>query len=100
MASNKGVKDMEVRTCDCDEAEGSHGHCVGCDCVLRWDESEKYCASCEKSSETVVFDCNVRCAVETQRIHGGMTGYKTTLFDCNLKGNHYCAGHLKEKEAA
>ena len=51
MASNKGVKDMEVRTCDCDEAEGSHEHCAGCDCVLRWDESEKYCASCEKLQE-------------------------------------------------
>jgi|6_EtaG_2_1085325.scaffolds.fasta_scaffold169074_2 hypothetical protein len=37
--------------CDCDDAEGSHEHCAGCDCVLRWDESEKYCASCEKLQE-------------------------------------------------
>jgi hypothetical protein len=53
MAFNKGVKDMEVHTCDCDDAEGSHEHCAGCDCVLRWDESEKYCASCEMPQEEV-----------------------------------------------
>lgn len=26
-------------------------HCVGCECILRWDESEKYCRWCEERME-------------------------------------------------
>ena len=32
----------------CTEAEETHEHCVGCECVLRWDESENYCRWCEE----------------------------------------------------
>ena len=34
--------------CNCDEAEDEHEHCVACDCILRWDESENYCCWCEE----------------------------------------------------
>ena len=37
--------------CDCDEAEGTHEHCVVCDCVLVRNESENHCASCEEEFE-------------------------------------------------
>ena len=33
-------------TCDCEDAEGVHEHCAGCDCVLNYYESENYCVSC------------------------------------------------------
>ena len=29
-------------------SEETHEHCVGCECVLRWDESENYCRWCEE----------------------------------------------------
>lgn len=32
----------------CTEAEETHEYCVGCECVLRWDESENYCRWCEE----------------------------------------------------
>ena len=31
--------------------EDIHEHCVGCECILRWDESEKYCRWCEERME-------------------------------------------------
>ena len=34
--------------CNCGEAQEEHEHCVECDCVLRWDESENHCSSCEE----------------------------------------------------
>ncbi len=40
---------MENKSCNCDIAEEEHEHCKGCDCVLRWDESEDLCRSCEES---------------------------------------------------
>ncbi len=39
---------MENKSCTCDVAEEQHEHCKGCDCVLRWDESEDLCRSCEE----------------------------------------------------
>ena len=39
---------MENKSCTCDVAEEKHEHCKGCDCVLRWDESEDLCRSCEE----------------------------------------------------
>lgn len=35
-------------SCDCDAADEEHEHCKGCECVLRWDESEFYCCWCEQ----------------------------------------------------
>lgn len=32
---------------DEESEEEEHEHCKGCDCVLRWDESEDLCRSCE-----------------------------------------------------
>lgn len=32
--------------CNCEDAEDTHEHCVSCDCVLKYDEDENYCASC------------------------------------------------------
>ena len=34
-----------------EEAEETHEHCVGCECVLRWDENENYCRWCEERME-------------------------------------------------
>jgi len=34
-------------SCDCDAADEEHEHCKGCECVLRWDESEFHCCWCE-----------------------------------------------------
>jgi len=39
------------KQCNCTEAEETHEHCVGCECVLRWDESENYCRWCEERME-------------------------------------------------
>lgn len=39
---------MMSNICDCDEAEGVHEHCAGCDCVLNYYESENHCVSCEE----------------------------------------------------
>ncbi len=39
---------MRNKSCTCDVAEEEHEHCKGCDCVLRWDESEDLCRSCEE----------------------------------------------------
>ena len=35
-------------TCTCLEALEEHEHCLGCDCILRFDESENYCRWCEQ----------------------------------------------------
>ena len=34
--------------CDCDEVQEEHEHCIGCDCVLNWNEGENYCRWCEE----------------------------------------------------
>ena len=34
--------------CNCDEAQEEHEHCLGCECVLNWNESENYCRWCEE----------------------------------------------------
>ena len=39
---------MENTSCDCNAAEEEHEHCKGCDCILRWDESQFYCRWCEE----------------------------------------------------
>ena len=31
-----------------DLTEEEHEHCKGCDCILRWDESQFYCRWCEE----------------------------------------------------
>ena len=36
------------KKCNCDVSEDVHEHCHGCECVLRYDESENFCKSCEE----------------------------------------------------
>ncbi len=47
----EGTGELESEQCNCTEAEEPHDHCVGCDCILRWDESENYCQWCEERME-------------------------------------------------
>ena len=34
--------------CNCGDAQEEHEHCVGCDCILNYNESENYCRWCEE----------------------------------------------------
>ena len=47
----EGTGELESAQCNCTETEEPHDHCVGCDCILRWDESENYCQWCEERME-------------------------------------------------
>jgi hypothetical protein len=47
VTNNTGVSSMS-NFCDCDEVQEEHEHCIGCDCVLNWNEGENYCRWCEE----------------------------------------------------
>lgn len=36
-----------------DECNSEHEYCTECDCILRWDESETLCKSCESRIENI-----------------------------------------------
>lgn len=52
--------------CNCDEAQEEHEHCLGCECVLNWNESENYCRWCEermsKEEKELVTPAQIRTA--------------------------------------
>ena len=49
--------------CNCDEGQEEHEHCQDCDCILKCNESEKYCCWCEErradgSMSDIIHDTN------------------------------------------